>query len=69
MTYYMTKRDGNYLRVIKVDDKVDESQFQPFPTDGLTGNYDDFFMYDNNIISKNETKLLGFVGFRNRVCT
>jgi len=67
--YFIAKMVGIYLKVFKCDMNLDETKFTPFPTIGLSGDYSDFFMYDTYIVSKNEKKLLGFVGFRNRLCT
>jgi len=72
--YYIAKMEGPYLKVFKMNQmiqiiEIDETQFTPFSVNGLSDDYSDFFMYGENIVSKNVEKLQGFVAFRNRLCT
>ena len=67
--YYIVKMEGLYLKVIKLDNEIIETQLKPFSVNGLSGDYSDFFMYGEEIVSKNVEKLRGFVSFRNRLCT
>jgi hypothetical protein len=69
MSYYIAKMNGTYLKVVKLDENNDiiESNLKPFSFQGF-GDYDDFFMYNEEIVSKIIEKLRLFVAFRNRIC-
>ena len=69
--YYIAKMEDSHLKVYKltIEDDMFDSKLKPFSVQGLSGDYSDFFMYGEDIVSKNVEKLRGFVGFRNRICT
>jgi len=62
---YIAKMVNGILIVFKQE--IDEKQLKPFSIQGLIGDYSDFFMYGNEIVSKNEDKLRSFVAYRNRL--
>jgi hypothetical protein len=67
MTYYIAKMEDGYLNVSKLE--IEPESLKPFSVKGLSGDYSDFFMYGENIVSKNVEKLRSFARFRNRLCT
>jgi hypothetical protein len=67
MSYYIAKMEEGYLNVYKLEIEIET--LKPFLMKGLSGDYSDFFMYGENIVSKNVEKLRSFAIFRNRLCT
>lgn len=70
MTYYIAKMEEGYLNVYTLDIEIKSIEtLKPFLMKGLSGDYSDFFMYGEEIVSKNVEKLRSFARFRNRLCT